>query len=42
MTTVQNKAFLLGGLNYEANKEVAALEIDHLESDEILHAKPLW
>ena len=42
LTTIQNKGFLIGGLNHDANREVAQLDIENLESEDIEVAKPKW
>jgi hypothetical protein len=33
LTSINHRAYLLGGLNYDANKEVAMLRVRGLESD---------
>ena len=42
LTTIKNKGYLVGGLNYDANREVAMLSIDNMESNDILSVKPQW
>jgi hypothetical protein len=42
LTSVNHRAYLLGGLNYDANKEVAQLRVRGLESDYIDDNEPEW
>ena len=42
LTFVNYSAFLLGGLNFDVNKEVAQLNIRNLDSDEIENVRPNW
>jgi hypothetical protein len=42
MTAVNHRAYLMGGLNYDANKEVAQLRVRGLESDYIEDNEPEW
>lgn len=42
LTTIDNEGYLVGGLNYDVNKEVARLSISNLESSEIAYSKPSW
>ena len=42
LVSIKNKAFLLGGLNYDANREVAQLKLKGLEFDDIEHCEPDW
>jgi len=42
LTAVNHRAYLLGGLNFDANREVAQLRIRGLEGEEIDNAEPEW
>ena len=42
LTFVNYSAFLLGGLNYDANREVAQLKLKGLEFDDIDSCEPDW
>jgi hypothetical protein len=42
LTTCGNKAFLLGGLNFDANREVAELKIPQQQYFEIESLEPEW
>ena len=42
LTTVNNQGFLIGGLNFDANKEVAQLKLHGLQMDVIDNPIPEW
>lgn len=42
LTTINHRAYLLGGLNYDANREVGQLRVRGLESDAIEETEPEW
>ena len=42
LTFVNYSAFLLGGLNYDVNREVAKLNITNLGTDELDEVRPEW
>ena len=42
LTSVNNRAYLLGGLNFDANREVAQLNLRCLMSDDIENTEPEW
>jgi hypothetical protein len=42
LTAINHRAYLMGGLNYDANKEVAQLRVRGLESDTIEETEPEW
>ena len=42
MTAINHITYLLGGLNFDANKEVAQLRVRGLESDMIEETEPEW
>jgi hypothetical protein len=42
LTSIKNRAFLIGGLNFDANKEIGQLKIKGLEHLEIETNEPDW
>jgi hypothetical protein len=42
LTVINHRAYLMGGLNYDANKEVAQLRVRGLECDLIEEIDPEW
>ena len=42
LTAINHRTYLLGGLNYDANREVGQLRVRGLESDTIEETEPEW
>ena len=40
ITCVNNRGYLLGGLNYDANREIAELQVDGLMGHDIDYCEP--
>lgn len=42
ITAINNRGYLLGGLNFDANREIAELTVDGLQSVDVDDVQPQW